>query len=71
VVGAPALRGWSVVVVWGMTIAAAWALIFSVVDMAKEVPSVTWLSVAAAVVAAAAVAVPALVALGVMPIQSL
>lgn len=65
--GATALRGWSLLVVSGMAIAAGWALIFSVIDIAKELPSVAWLSVAAAVAAVGGIAAPALLALGVIP----
>jgi hypothetical protein len=67
--GTSMLRGWSVLVVSGMAIAAGWALIFSVIDMAKE-PTVPWLSVVAAVAAAGGIAVPALLALGVIPTAS-
>ncbi len=65
--GASALRGWSALVVSGVTIAAGWVLIVSVIDVLKELPSVVWLSVAAAVVAVGVIAVPALSALGVIP----
>jgi hypothetical protein len=65
--GASTLRGWSFLVVAGMTIAAGWALIVSVIDLVKELPSVEWLSVAAAGVATVGIAIPALLALGMMP----
>jgi hypothetical protein len=61
--GASALRGWAVLALLGMTFAACWVLVFSVVDIAKELPSVVWLSITAGVVAAAGIAVAALSAL--------
>ena len=61
--GASALRGWSVLALLGMTLAASWVLVFSVVDIAKELPSVVWLSITAGVIAASGIAVAALSAL--------
>ena len=60
--GASALGGWSVLAVLGMTFAAGWVLVFSVVDIAKELPSVVCLSITAGAIAAAAIAVAALLA---------
>ena len=65
--GASALRGWSAVVLVVTTIAAAWALLFSIADVVKELPSVAWLSVAATVAAAGGIAAVALLALRIMP----
>jgi hypothetical protein len=66
VLGASTLRGWSVLVLSVTTIAAGWALIFSVVDVAKELPSVAWSSIAATLVAAGGITVATLLALSVM-----
>jgi len=63
---ASTVSGWSVVVLFVTTMAAVWALVFSVVDVAKELPSVAWLSVAAALVAAGGIIATALVALRAM-----
>jgi hypothetical protein len=62
--GESALRGWAILVLSGMTIAAGWALLFSIVDVAKELPSVARLSVAAGAVATAAIAVLPLLVFG-------
>jgi hypothetical protein len=50
----------------GLTLAAGWVLVFSVVDTAKELPSVPWVSIAAAATAVAGIAVAALLTLDMM-----
>lgn len=65
--GASAIRGWSVLLLLGMTLVAGWVLVFSVVDAAKELPSLAWLSIAAAFVAFGCVAMTGVWALGIMP----
>ncbi len=61
--GVSALRGWPALVLVGLTLATGWALVFSVVDLAKELPAVAWVSIAAALAAAAGIAVAAVLAL--------
>jgi hypothetical protein len=65
--GASALGGWFVLVLGAMTVAAGWVTLFSVVDIAKELPSVVWLSIAAGIVGSAGMAVTALAAFGMIP----
>jgi hypothetical protein len=65
--GESALRGWPLLVLLGMTFAAGWALIFSVVDLVKELPSVPWWSVAVIAVAASSIAVVLTLAFGEIP----
>lgn len=63
VFGASALAGWSIWVLVATCLAAGWVLMLSVVDAAKELPSVAWESITAASVAASAIAVTLLFAL--------
>jgi len=62
VLGASALGGWSIWVLVATCGAAGWVLVVSVIDAAKELPSVAWLSITAASVAASAIAVTLLFA---------
>jgi uncharacterized membrane protein len=67
--GVSSLRGWPVLLLVGWTLAAGWVLVFSVVDTAKELPTVSWMSIAAALAAAAGIAVAAVLAPGLIPAE--
>jgi hypothetical protein len=54
--GASGLRGWPVLLLVVMSVAAAWVVAFSFVDLVKSLPSFAWVSMAAAVIAAVSLA---------------
>jgi hypothetical protein len=53
-------HSWSVLVLLGGSFAGLWVLLFSAVDLVKELPSVPWVSVLAAGTGSAAVAIAVL-----------
>jgi hypothetical protein len=53
--GRPPVASWPILVI--STIASGWVLAFSMVDLIKELPSIAWVSIAAAALASAAVIV--------------